>query len=488
MQIFVESPEQKYGIADGQPCFLIHKKESKIKIIYPPIVNEITVQGNLTLYDLIGLLVIKGSFGTVGYRKYKVVECNGICLISPTTRINFVSDSIDNCAFGRLSTSNTQTLECSTAILEDSIAGISKGITGGTIECLEGAIEQYKTPLIEKKELEHRINIIKQVYMDYQIYLKTGLPKTIVIHGPQMTGKTFLLKTILSMFPHVYINKQINTEYLHSYCIRKHGIVYGVDINLEMPGFSISTNTNLKPHYIINMKKTFMDHQIEKQMELNLIKKEKEKKITFKDLYGMEKYTSLVKQLVFKSIPKGMLIYGKPGTGKTTLGIAIGNELESFGFIPKFISSTDLISKITGKTEENISKLFKLSKPTCLIIDNFEIIGTRNNRILHCFLNEMDGLKINNVFVLGITRDIKLLDPALIRRKRIDVYIEIQDIDTLSLLKGICRNVDFDLELLVEKLRVKSVGEIVGLVHNVGMDCIRKGKETMDFTDFEPYL
>ncbi|KAJ3268457.1 AAA ATPase cdc48 [Terramyces sp. JEL0728] len=476
MQVFTESPLQEYGVSNNQPCFLFHQKGTQNEVIYPPIVNEISVQGDFTVYDLIGLLVVQNSTGIVGGREYTIVKCNGICLVSPTTKITFTSK---NSIFTKPNPPIHNERTVDTSSNPETPTGIME---------LDKAINEYKSPLLTEIELNYRIKIIKQIYIEYQLYQRNKQPKTIVIHGPPMTGKTFLLKTILSMFPHIYINKLIDTEKLYANTLHE-PIAYGVDVDLEMQGFVITTNTELNPTFKISMNKTFQDCITEQQIQLQLKSPVQSTKLLFKDLYGIDKYIQEIKELVFKDIPKGMLIYGKPGTGKTTLGIAVGNELERFGLKPLFISSTDLISKITGKTEENITNLFKLPN-ICLVIDNFENIGKRNNRILHCFLNEMDGIKTSNVFVIGIASDIKLIDPALIRRKRIDVYIELNDVDINHLVTGLTRNMPFgfDVGQVADGCQGKSAGDVVGLLHSVSMDCIRKGKDVIEWSDFEPYI
>lgn len=209
--------------------------------------------------------------------------------------------------------------------------------------------------------------------------------------------------------------------------------------------------------------------------------------------------------------PKGILIKGPSGNGKTMLAIALVNEL---GMACIYVNSTSIRSKIVGKSEEAIKKLFaqaKSSAPCCLLIDQFEMLMMARNsqtsegggdRIVTTFLTEMDG-RINfnsgifggdgDVFIIGVTRDDKLIDKAVLRPGRLDIHIEVErpnSEERLEMLKSLLEkmptNIDEEQLLnLVKKTKEYTRGELVDLCREAGMVCIRKGIDEISINQFK---
>ena len=129
--------------------------------------------------------------------------------------------------------------------------------------------------------------------------------------------------------------------------------------------------------------------------------------------------------------PKGMLLYGPPGTGKTMLAKAFANEAQ----LP-FISITGLELLNADKTKKVFAKA-KQYAPAIIFIDEIDTIGKRgeeNNREIpiNKLLSEMDGFSGNkdeNVFVIAATNYKDNIDPAIIRPGRVEIHIEINNLD-----------------------------------------------------------
>lgn len=136
------------------------------------------------------------------------------------------------------------------------------------------------------------------------------------------------------------------------------------------------------------------------------------------------------------NIPKGILLYGEPGTGKTLLAKALANEL---GFHFLCIKSSELLSKWFGESEKNIHQIFKKareSSPSIIFLDEIDcIMKTRGkhqdssdvqDRITSQLLIEMDGVQeMRDVIVMGATNRIHLIDEAVLRSGRFDIKIEV---------------------------------------------------------------
>ena len=147
-------------------------------------------------------------------------------------------------------------------------------------------------------------------------------------------------------------------------------------------------------------------------------------------------YSSFYKQSALKKI-KGILFYGAPGTGKTSLAQAIANEL-GYNFIG--LSASELRNKYVGETEASIRDLFskaRYASPCVVFIDEFESLSrdrsaddarmsTHDTSVVGQLLSEMDGLTVNDeVIVIGATNEPKLIDKAFLRPGRFDLLLEV---------------------------------------------------------------
>jgi transitional endoplasmic reticulum ATPase len=177
--------------------------------------------------------------------------------------------------------------------------------------------------------------------------------------------------------------------------------------------------------------------------------------VTWDDIGGMEDVKSTLKQIIEWPLlypdlferadtapPKGVLLTGASGTGKTLMAKAVAHEC-GVNFIS--IKGPELLSKWVGDSEARIRDVFKiarLSSPCIIFFDELEAIaGSRGSgdgtnvteRVISQMLTEMDGIEeLRGVVILGATNRPDLLDPALLRAGRFEVRLELPMPDTAS--------------------------------------------------------
>jgi transitional endoplasmic reticulum ATPase len=134
--------------------------------------------------------------------------------------------------------------------------------------------------------------------------------------------------------------------------------------------------------------------------------------------------------------PKGILLHGAPGTGKTLLAKAVASETK-VNFIS--IKGPGLMSKFVGESEKGVREVFKTAKqasPSIIFFDEIDAIVPRRGsgigesgvteRVVSQFLAEMDGIEeLKGVVVLAATNRVDMIDPALLRGGRFDLVIEL---------------------------------------------------------------
>ncbi|MDI6655008.1 MAG: CDC48 family AAA ATPase [Candidatus Hydrothermarchaeota archaeon] len=189
--------------------------------------------------------------------------------------------------------------------------------------------------------------------------------------------------------------------------------------------------------------------------------------------------------------PKGVLIFGPPGCGKTLLAKAIANESES-NFIS--VKGPEILSKWVGESEKAVRQIFKKAKqaaPTIVFIDELDAIssmrglevGSRvGERVLNQLLTEMDGMEeLHSVIVIAATNRPDMLDPALLRPGRFDklLLVPAPDEDArLEIFKVHTKNMPLDesvdLNKLVKQTNSYAGADIEGLCREAAMLAIRE--------------
>ena len=134
--------------------------------------------------------------------------------------------------------------------------------------------------------------------------------------------------------------------------------------------------------------------------------------------------------------PKGIILYGKPGTGKTYLAKAVAHE-SGVNFIS--VKGPQIMSKYIGESEKGVRELFKKARqaaPTLLFLDEIDSLVPRRtgdgsgsnvtDRVISQFLTEMDGMEdLKGVVILAATNRLDMIDPALLRSGRFDMMFEL---------------------------------------------------------------
>ncbi|MEI6576740.1 MAG: CDC48 family AAA ATPase [Bacteroidota bacterium] len=134
--------------------------------------------------------------------------------------------------------------------------------------------------------------------------------------------------------------------------------------------------------------------------------------------------------------PKGIILHGKPGTGKTYLAKALASE-SGVNFIS--VKGPQILSRYIGESEKGVRELFRMAKqasPCILFLDEIDSLTPRRSndgsgsgvieRVIGQFLTEMDGIEdLKGVIVLAATNRIDLIDPALLRSGRFDLIFEL---------------------------------------------------------------
>ncbi len=189
--------------------------------------------------------------------------------------------------------------------------------------------------------------------------------------------------------------------------------------------------------------------------------------------------------------PKGILLYGKPGTGKTLLAKAVAHEARS-NFIS--VNASNFISKWVGEAEQKITEVFKKARqaaPCVLFFDEIDSLtpergGSEGNkvveRVVSQLLVELDGTEeLHGVVVIGATNRPDIIDPALLRSGRLEVRLELPEPD-VSAREDIFRvhtrdkplAVDVDLSSLAAETEGLVGADIESVCQNASFRAIRR--------------
>ena len=204
------------------------------------------------------------------------------------------------------------------------------------------------------------------------------------------------------------------------------------------------------------------------------------------------------------SMPKGILLVGPPGTGKTMLAKAVAGESN----VPFFsISGSEFVEMFVGMGASKVRDLFKQAKekaPCIVFIDEIDAIGQKRNsgqlggndereQTLNQLLTEMDGFEGNTgVIILAATNRPDSLDPALTRPGRFDrrVPVELPDLKGREeILKVHAKKValapGIDFNTVARMASGASGAELANIVHEAALRAVRSGRKSVTQADLE---
>jgi transitional endoplasmic reticulum ATPase len=228
-------------------------------------------------------------------------------------------------------------------------------------------------------------------------------------------------------------------------------------------------------------------------------------RVGWDDIGGLEEVKAKLKEVVewplkypesFKRIgikpPKGILLYGPPGCGKTLLAKAVANESEA-NFIS--VRGSDILSKWFGETEKRLGDIFRKAKevsPSLIFFDEIDALAPMRGaamgeprvveRIVNTILAEMDGLEeMYNVVVIGATNRPDILDPALLRPGRFEELVVIPMPDKKAReeifkvhTKSMVLDKDVNLEELAMKTENYTGADIASICRKAGINALRE--------------
>ena len=243
---------------------------------------------------------------------------------------------------------------------------------------------------------------------------------------------------------------------------------------------------------------------------------EKEKKITFVDVAGIDEAKEELEEVVeflktpekFQrlggKIPKGVLLVGMPGTGKTLLARAVAGEAN----VPFFsISGSDFVEMFVGVGAARVRDLFAQAQnhaPCIIFIDELDALGKarggnplgrhdEQEQTLNQLLAEMDGFAPNTgVIIMAATNRPEILDSALLRPGRFDRHVLVDRPDIVGreeILKIHTRNIKLSPETDLRVIASRTPGfvgaDLANIVNEAALLAARKNKEAVEMADIE---
>ncbi len=243
---------------------------------------------------------------------------------------------------------------------------------------------------------------------------------------------------------------------------------------------------------------------------------ESQNSVTFKDVAGVDEAKDELQEIIEflkdpkkftrlgGKIPKGVLLVGGPGTGKTLLARAVAGEAS----VPFFsISGSDFVEMFVGVGASRVRDLFiqgKKNAPCIIFVDEIDAVGRHRGaglggghdereQTLNQLLVEMDGFETNEgVILISATNRPDVLDPALLRPGRFDRQVVVPAPDVrgrAAILEVHSREApladDVDLQIISRGTPGFSGADLANLVNEAALNAARRNKERIEMVDFE---
>lgn len=267
--------------------------------------------------------------------------------------------------------------------------------------------------------------------------------------------------------------------------------------------------TNTDPSGIVRIDE-MTEVEILPEAPTALVEERKIPVVTYEDIGGLKDIVQKVREMIELPIrypelferlgidpPKGVLLYGPPGCGKTLLAKAVANE-SGANFIS--VKGPELLSKWFGESEKRIRELFKRAKqvsPCIIFFDEIDALAPRRGlgmheateRIVSQLLTEMSGIEeMKNIVIVAATNRPDLVDPALLRPGRIDRFVLVPAPDEkgrLEILKVHTKNMplkNVDIKDLAKKTEGFSGADLEALCREAAMNALRENIKSKEVT------
>jgi transitional endoplasmic reticulum ATPase len=197
--------------------------------------------------------------------------------------------------------------------------------------------------------------------------------------------------------------------------------------------------------------------------------------------------------------PRGILLYGPPGCGKTYIVRAVAGEGHANVLTVK---GSELLNKWVGESEKNVRELFRRARqasPTLMFFDELDALapvrgqgtdGGTSDRVVAALLTELDGAEaLRDVVVVGATNRPDMIDPALLRPGRLERLVYVPPPDATGradILRANAKNVPFaedvDLDAIADELWLYSAADCAALVREAALTAMRESLEASEVT------
>ncbi|WP_426349200.1 ATP-dependent metallopeptidase FtsH/Yme1/Tma family protein [Alloiococcus sp. CFN-8] len=236
-------------------------------------------------------------------------------------------------------------------------------------------------------------------------------------------------------------------------------------------------------------------------------------KVKFQNVAGIEEVITDMKVLVdfLKSpekytkngakMPKGVILYGEPGTGKTLTAKALAGEAG----VPFYsMAGSDFMEMFVGVGAKRVRDLFKTARknaPCIVFLDEIDAIGkqrnknshSENDQTLNALLAEMDGFEgAEGILLMASTNRLDVLDPALLRPGRFDKHIKIELPDQssrLEILELHTKNKNLDNSISLEEIAKQTIGfsgaDLEALINEATIISVVDGKKAVDIDSID---